>query len=248
MTKGVVRLAAALGLLAVSATGAAADGFKSWTVCGGSTFSTCGSVRLNVVGNTVTLSVRNLSGMWGTNGGTVFTGIGLANVPPGTRAMVPDGGLVSGMSGPTRGGDAPNRWMLINPEKPIGDGIWLDMATATRGVGNGIASSCGNGSLPGGVDLYMTATCGRDGVTNASMNRGWVTISFDVNETWDPATSGTELMIKGRTADGAQTLCITGENCGAADVVPEPFTIALVGSGLAGIGLLRRRRKNGDAA
>ena len=59
----------------------------------------------------------------------------------------------------------------------------------------------------------------------------------------------TVLMVRGQNGPGgANTVCVTGENCTATDVVPEPFTIALVGSGLAGLGLLRRRRKRDDAA
>jgi hypothetical protein len=244
MTKIGGRILGALGLAAVTASGAAADGFKSWTVCGGSTFATCASVRLNVVGTSVTLSVRNLSGMQGTYGGSVFTSIGLQNVPAGVGAIVPSSGYVKGMSGPTRGGDTPAPWRLAN-DKVVGGGIWLDLATKnSNGVDNGIASNCGMGSLPGAGNLFMSGSCGKSGVTNASANGGWVVLEFDVTETWDPSAAGTELMVKGVNGpNGDVTVCLTSENCSAVDVVPEPFTIALVGSGLAGLGILRRRRR-----
>jgi hypothetical protein len=239
----------ALALVAVGASPAAADGFKNWTVCGGSTFATCASVRLNVVGTSVTLSVRNLSGMQGTYGGSVFTSIGLQNVPPGVGAIIPSSGYVKSMSGPTRGADTPTPWRLAN-DKVVGGGIWLDLATKNvKGVDNGIGSSCGLGSLPANSDLFMSGACGTSGMSNASANGGWVVLEFDVSETWDPAAAGTELMVKGVNGpNGEVTVCLTSENCSPADVVPEPFTIALVGSGLAGIGLLRRRRKRDDVA
>lgn len=250
MTRSVARIVAALGLVVASATGAAADGFKSWTVCGGSTFATCASVRLNVVGTSVSLSVRNLSGLNGTYGGSVFTSIGLQNVPAGVTAVIPASGYVKSMSGPVRVGDTPSPWRLAN-DKVVGGGIWLDLATKnSKGVDNGIGSSCGMGSLPADGNLFMSGACGRNGLANASANGGWVVLEFDVSETWDPNAAGTELMVKGVNGpNGDVTTCLTSENCNpAADVVPEPFTIALVGSGLAGIGLLRRRRKSGDAA
>jgi hypothetical protein len=248
MTKGIVRALAAVGLLGLTASSAAADGFKSWTVCGGSSFATCASVRLRVTGTKVTLGVRNLSGMNGTYGGTVFTAIGLSNVPPGINAVIPASGSVNSMSGPTRGSNTPRPWQLVN-DKAVGGGIWLDLAAKNPGINNGIASNCDMGSLPGNASLFMTPSCGANGVTNGTVNRGWVVLSFDVTETWDPSATGTELMVRGQNGPGgANTVCVTGENCAATDVVPEPFTIALVGSGLAGLGLLRRRRKRDDAA
>jgi len=254
-----------LGLVALLSLGAAtaanADGFKSWTVCGGNAFNTCASVQLDVVGTTVTMRVWNLSGLNGTYGGTVFTGVGVFNVPAGVLANT---GSLSGMSGPTRGSDTPGNWVISNNTQ-IGGGIKLDLVgTTNNGIGDGIASSCAPaGSLPGGSnELWMSPTCGTSGVTNPNLNGGFVVFSFTITQTWDPNASGTELLVKGQNGpNGLSTECITGtgknNNCGPfvppppppppppPQVVPEPITMTLLGTGLIALGGagLRRRRK-----
>ena len=46
---------------------------------------------------------------------------------------------------------------------------------------------------------------------------------------------------------GMTTSCFDDE-CVSMTVTPEPVTMVLVGTGLAGMGLLRRRRRNGHIA
>lgn len=257
------RLFGLVALLTIgTASAAKADGFMSWNVCGGNTFMTCAAVQVNVVGTNVTMRVWNLAGTNGSYGGTVFTGVGLFNVPSGVSAVVNSGNTptyVTAMTGPTRGSDNPSAWLIKN-NKQIGGGVQLDLVgTTPSGIGDGIASNCLLGALPGGTNqLWMNPTCGTNGVTNPTTNGGWVEFSFAVTQTWDPS-QGTELLVKGQNGpNGQSTECITSGqqlNCypftppppppPPPQVAPEPISMTLLGTGLLGIGGagLRRRRK-----
>jgi MYXO-CTERM domain-containing protein len=271
------RLVALVAILTLgTASAAKADGFMSWNVCGGNTFMTCAAVQVNVVGTNVTMRVWNNAGLNGSYGGTVFTGVGLFNVPAGVNAVlntvttcnkhgtcstntVPT--AVTAMSGPTRGSDNPSAWQIRN-DTQIGGGVRLDLVGSTfNGIGDGIASNCLTSALPGGTNqLWMNPTCGTGGVTNPTTNGGWVEFSFAVTQTWDPS-QGTELLVKGQNGpNGQSTECITSGqqlNCypftppppppPPPQVAPEPISMTLLGTGLLGIGGAGLRRRRKKA-
>ncbi len=210
--------------------------FKNFFVCGGNHFDTCASIDLQVFetagGGTVRMDVWNLSGFGGTYSNTVFTEIGLFNVPGVTSYT----GLTN-MSGSAYGG-SPTWWSVGGSNA---GGVERDLQfTGGPGIHSGIASACNDGGLPG-VPLWITG-CDPD----AGRVGNSVVMEFGFSGTWYP--SSTELVIHGQNGpEGLSTQCITGEG-GNCDVIPEPLTMALLGTGLVGIGgaAWRRRRREDE--
>jgi len=242
MTKLGARSLAAFAALSLGAATAQAQS-RTWNVCGGNAFNTCASVALTVTGQNVQVRIWNLSGFNGTFANTVFTGVGFEGIGNNVDVL---SSPTPTMSGPVRPGDTPAIWQLRN-DKQIGGGVNLDIVSTTpNGIKNGIASGCNTG-LPTGNHEYWMTPCTLPTANPAQ----WITINFTISGSWDVAN--TYLLVKGQGGpNGASTECITGgshQNCSDIpnNVVPEPVTIVLLGSGLmgmGGLGFLRRRKKD----
>jgi hypothetical protein len=234
----------AAGLLLGIAVPAYGQSWNGTVVCGGNSFNVCASVGVSITGNMVTMNVWNLSGLEGTYSNTLFTKIGFFG--SGTAGVTAVSGSLT-MTGGTTGNVAPATWQLGSPNNS--GGIQLNLATSANGTNSSINNSIASGSaagLPNGSKMGFWQSYGCD-ATLPALAGGFtaadpVQIRFQIVGTWD--LSQTEMLIMGQNGPGGMsTECITGRNCSS---VPEPFTIALLGSGLAsmgGLGFLRRRKK-----
>jgi hypothetical protein len=248
--------AAVLALSAATVNPAhATPGYREWlNVCGAALpgLTTCASVKVQVVGNNVTLWVKNLSGLYGSYKNFVFTSISFFNGTGGSG--IPDvvEGNVTTMTGPYRtsnGTNPPPKWKVSNVPG-AGGSFGLDFDAGVNGNDGSIASSCANNAnLPSGAnDLWMTPACGSAQVTDAGPDFGWVTMTFTMATGWNLDATNTQIQIHAQSDQGS-VKCTTGAGCDPANVTPEPVTLALVGTGLAGLaGAWRRRRRREERA
>jgi hypothetical protein len=247
--KRLIGLVALAGMLVPASAKAVTPG-ATYNFCGGSGFTFCASVNMAVVSNgtgyTVTLDVLNRSLASGSNAPAQFVSVGLENVlPSGERLATPSNfklqqGTWNGSSYVFADvcGANPTCWNMATNQTE-GGGVNVDFdANTTQGNQISIASNC-LASDPH-WNVAPINSCGQG--TVAALWRP-VRISFNVTQNITSA----DLYVKA-IANGS-TECLTGSVKLACTMTPpvttapEPATMTLFASGLAMLGVARRRRR-----
>lgn len=232
-------------LLTVASAAALRADFRDFSnLCLAASIRTCASIQVFTTANgsntDVVLRVRNLQGTatlggaFDNTGGSLITRLGIVAPPIGATV----GGLSILTSGAvTNVNNAESYWQLRNPGA-LGGMIELD-ASITPGSVNGGIRGC-NPSAAGGITSWFD-TCGV----------GWVEFHFTTAGLWSASQAEVAFLSQHWAVNGGGAECDTDPTTSGrhecAIVTPEPMTVLLLGSGLAGmggVGLLRRRRNH----
>jgi hypothetical protein len=256
------RVAAVLGVLAffgVSEAHAASKNFNF--ICTLNTsIRVCASVRVvttAIVGGTdVTIFVHNHAGFsFDQTGGSIINRVALTAPPQATLGTA--SGLAVGTSGSVNvvGAINPaNNWSITN--QGLNGPVEFMASSGGAPNFNGGIIGCPNPPLANAVNpIRYFQTCNTTGFT------GFVSFNFQTTGTWNASQAEVGLGFRGvvgLTEVGPNGQPVTAVECrteqpltaieACASVTPEPISMALLGTGLLGLGGagLRRRRKGMD--
>ncbi len=241
-----MRSSRVLALVALGVLGTAAPARAQFCVAG--QFWTCFSFQVaatrvtdgsgNFLYTAVTLDVRNASGVDPFSGQSSWlTALGVyapSDVGTASNLSVGTTGTVNDV------GSAETQWSLVAFPPYLGLPSSLVLAATGSDPKQGNIMGCGT---TGGATIYFN-TC-------APPNTGSVVFSFRTTGDWASEINQFALAAKFQTTEGSFecTSGAPGKSTPSCGVIPEPITMTLLGTGMAGmwgVGLIRRRRKNGD--
>jgi hypothetical protein len=227
-------LSAILSLAAVQTANASGFGWNGATKCGGNLFATCASISVttaysSITGRTtVTMTVTNLSGTNGTYNGTVFTQLGIWNLP--------------------KGGNSPS---YVNGSLTVLDQNNVNVSSAWQLGTNGLSGV--------GIQPAVFGTDTQNGINGGLAAGDTYTFTFELtglSSTFDLNTAGFALHGQGGYNGCSTKMVVDGggtvnagpysEECTPITHAPEPVTMTLLATGLAGMGganFMRRRTK-----
>lgn len=246
MKKRLLISAAALMTVTITSKAHAVD-FLNYCTTGA--IKTCASMKVfttpdGMGGTNVVIWVRNEQGTNPTDNtqGSLITKIGLVGPEVGTAT-----GLTVGTDGEVGiVGDPASRWEIqASPgQGNIGGIVEFTAGTQSQGGANegGIRGCDSSDASP----TRYFVTC------DGSGNTGWVTFSFNTSNLWNAENAIIAWKTQAVTDGGGSYECradAEGEHACApttpVTVTPEPVSLALMGSGLLGIAMLRFRRRQG---